>query len=235
MKSARYMDEQKPVIINTINEIWSHKGSPIGFCFESPDKKYRYVPVSKCMSDTLSTWCDANGWSRITDFNVETNLECKYIVVLRDPVQRWCSGVEMWLRTEHRGIDAISDDAWSICLDTMMLDPHTERQCISYTGLNLHHIIPINFESPDFSIFKRLQASARTELSVLYPFKGLTVNKNEERSRPDRIVKFLKNERQIQRLQHIYRYDYYLRHWLLDIDLPKFENMDYNDPSIWKD
>jgi len=26
-----------------------------------------------------------------------------------------------------------------------------------------------------------------------------------------------------------------LRHWLLDIDLPKFENMDFNDPSIWKD
>ena len=218
MKSARYLDEQKPVIINTINEIWSHKGSPIGFCFESPDKKYRYVPVSKCMSDTLSTWCDANGWSRITDFNVETNLECKYIVVLRDPVQRWCSGVEMWLRTEHRNIDTISDDAWSICLDTMMLDPHTERQCMSYHGLNLHQIIPIKFESPDFSIFK-----------------GLTVNNNEERSRPDRIVKFLKNERQIQRLKHIYRYDYYLRHWLLDIDLPKFENMDFNDPSIWKD
>jgi len=100
----------------------------------------------------------------------------------------------------------------------MILDPHTERQCMSYHGLNLNQIIPINFESPDFSVFK-----------------GLTVNKNEERSLPERIVKFLENERQVQRLKHIYRYDYWLRNWLLNIDLPKFENMDINDPSIWKD
>ena len=208
---------EKPVIIDTISEIWSHRGSLIGFCFESPDKKYRYVPVSKCMSDTLSTWCDSNGWNRVDDFNTETNLECKYIVVLRDPVQRWCSGVQMYLRTEQRHIEAISDDAWSICLDAMILDPHTERQCINYHGLNLNQIGPINFENPDFSIFK-----------------GLSVNKNEERSRPERIEKFLNNKRQIQRLQYIYRYDYWLRNWLLNIALPKFENMDIHDPSIWK-
>ena len=124
----------------------------------------------------------------------------------------------MYLRCEQRPLELISDDAWSICLDTMILDPHTERQCMSYHGLNLNQIIPINFESPDFSVFK-----------------GLTVNKNEERSLPERIVKFLENKRQIQRLKHIYRYDYYLRNWLLNIDLPKFENMDINDPSIWKD
>jgi len=208
----------KPVIINTINEIWSHRGSSIGFCYESPDKKYRYVPVSKCMSTTLSTWCDSNGWNKVHDFNRETNLECKYIVVLRDPVQRWCSGVQMYLRCEQRPLELISDDAWSICLDSMILDPHTERQCMSYHGLNLHQMIPINFESPNFSVFK-----------------GLTVNKKKEGSRPERIVKFLENERQIQRLKHIYRYDYYLRNWLLNIDLPKFESMNINDPCIWKD
>jgi hypothetical protein len=209
---------RKPNRINCVPAIWGHRGSPVGFCLESPDRRLRYMPVSKCMSTSLSGWCQQHGWNIVTDFNDSSNSNCRYVVVLRDPVDRWCAGIEMYLNTEHKGFDQLSDSAWSVCLDRMIMDPHTERQWISYHGLFLNTIHAIDFDQPDFSIFGE---------------DAPTVILKKFQERPNRLQKFLQNQRQINRLKHIYQHDYILLEYLLQRTAPIIPNDDYNDPNIW--
>lgn len=212
---------KKPIKVNCIPAIWGHRGSPIGFCLESPDRRLRYVPVSKCMSTFLSQWCSQRGWNIVTDFNASINTDCRYVVVLRDPVDRWVSGIKMYLDTEHNGFDRLSDSAWSVCLDRMIMDPHTERQWVSYHGLRLDAIHAIDFHQPDFSIF-----GAEAPAVIFRKSK-------ESQEQPKRLQKFLANQRQVNRLKHIYQHDYLLLKYLLDKTTPVIPHDDYNDVNIW--
>ena len=209
---------RKPKKINCVPAIWGHRGSPVGFCLESPDRKLRYVPVSKCMSTLLSKWCQEHGWNVVTDFNSSINSNCKYVVVLRDPIDRWCAGISMYANTEHKGFNQLSDSAWSVCLDRMIMDPHTERQWINYHGLYLNTIHAIDFHKPDFSIF----GADAPEVIIKKP-----------KEQTERLEKFLQNQRQINRSKYIYQHDYLLIEYLLGKTAPVIPDDDYNDPNIW--
>jgi hypothetical protein len=66
----------------------------------SPDRRLFYINISKNASSYMASVLPSQGWAATTmgDGKDHNQLE-KIIVILRDPVDRWCSGVAQYLVT----------------------------------------------------------------------------------------------------------------------------------------
>ena len=86
------------IIQNGINE-WRHKDHVYGECMSHPEHDLMYVYVPK----NASSWTKPN----LQDWNWEfynfhtDNLNKHALVVLRDPVERWLSGISEYLTLYH--------------------------------------------------------------------------------------------------------------------------------------
>ena len=115
---------------------WSIKGHRYGQCMINPDGDLMYVNIPK----NATSWTKPN----LIDFNwVESNyhkyqLTVHALVVLRDPVDRWLSGIAEYFTLYHNSITGIEHDAnlTNIIFDRITFDDHTERQVKFLQGLD---------------------------------------------------------------------------------------------------
>jgi hypothetical protein len=116
---------------------WQPRGHTFGTCMSSPNTDLIYVNIPKC----ASSWTKPNlrdlGWEF---YNYHTDhLKNKHaMVVLRDPLDRWLSGICEYFALYHPNFDP--NDFNSITLDIIFdhvtFDDHTEKQIYFLEGLD---------------------------------------------------------------------------------------------------
>ena len=119
-------------ICNNIYE-WKHKGHVYGECMSRKDIDLMYVYIPK----NASSWTKPNlkdwDWEF---FNYHTdNLNKHALVVLRDPIDRWISGIAEYLALYHSNMQLPFYETERLIFDRICFDDHTEKQVKFLHGL----------------------------------------------------------------------------------------------------
>jgi len=116
---------------------WEPKGHTFGTCMSKPGSDIMYVNIPK----NASSWTKPN----LLDHNWEfynyhlDNLYHKHaLVVLRDPVERWLSGIAEYFTLYHENLDLdlVNQAFYDLLMDQITLDDHTEKQVYFVEGLD---------------------------------------------------------------------------------------------------
>jgi len=125
---------------------WVSKGYVPGGIFVNGSICYN--PIPKNASTYIGSLLLRNGWN--VDNHLTSDMaEKTTIVLLRDPITRWVSGITQYLFSAlvHRGAtvsDIIKD--WNLVrkwliLDNMVFDDHTEKQTYFLNGIDLDQCV----------------------------------------------------------------------------------------------
>jgi hypothetical protein len=109
------------------------RGHVIGSGMISPDKKYFYLNIPKNASTFTTNLLKANDWSH---WNLSNRDFENVIVVLRNPIDRWISGIATYLCSyilgENYGSDHFINDyneaTERLIFDNVIFDDHTTPQ-----------------------------------------------------------------------------------------------------------
>lgn len=119
---------------------WESKGTRFGDCFTGPDTEFMYVHIPKNASSWTRQKVTELGWS-LNNYH-QYDLKNKHaIVVLRDPLERWTSGIVEYFYRYHKNIsvDQINNTIFDLMADIVTVDPHTEQQVYYIEGLDHKH------------------------------------------------------------------------------------------------
>jgi hypothetical protein len=118
---------------------WAHKGHVYGECMSDINSDIMYVHIPK----NASSWTKPNlldwGWDFYNYHN--DKLDKTAIVVLRDPVERWISGICECLALYHPSFDLQSRETIELIFDRVCFDDHCERQINFIHGLDINKCI----------------------------------------------------------------------------------------------
>jgi hypothetical protein len=109
------------------HEYWLHKGHIYGQCYLEPNAKLVYVNIPK----NASSWTKQHipNWQCVNYFKQSTT-DWKYIVVLRDPIERWISGIVQYFFEYNIDPDFNNTAFCNLIFDRIAFDDHTERQIL---------------------------------------------------------------------------------------------------------
>jgi len=120
-----------------------------GLCYVTPDKKHTVIPIPKNGSTEINHLC--KNWHRTNYKKLIKPVE--HCVFLRDPIQRWISGITEFLigqtiigRTnqclDQVDIEATIDSPMfqNLLFNFAIFDDHTLPQCCFIQGLRLEEI-----------------------------------------------------------------------------------------------
>lgn len=122
--------------MNNFLEYYKVRGHVFGECMSKHDTNLLYINIPK----NASSWTKPNlidhGWEH---YNYHTdNLYHKHaMVVLRDPVSRWLSGIAEYMFINHKNIDCSKFDKpfFDLIFDRIAFDDHTELQILFVEGI----------------------------------------------------------------------------------------------------
>lgn len=134
----------------------------------SPDGKIFYLNIPKNASTYLTNLLKANNWKHCNILENLNGIE-QTIAFLRDPVDRWISGISTYLALKVLGIGYGSDHfiedynqfAERIIFNQITFDDHTESQC---TFLKQIKTFPINYFELD-NIIANLNSFCKTDIT----------------------------------------------------------------------
>lgn len=112
------------------------RGHLFGECMSNAQSDYMYIYIPK----NASSWTKPN----LQDLNWEfynyhtDNLDKIALVVLRDPVERWISGIAEYFYLYHKdiNIEEFTPAFIDLVFDRVAFDDHTERQSLFIEGLD---------------------------------------------------------------------------------------------------
>ena len=122
---------------------WQYKGHRYGECMSHQDSKYMYVYIPK----NASSWTKPN----LKDFEWEfynyhtDKLDKHALVVLRDPVERWVSGIAEYFTLYHPDFSTWTTDVFDLVFDRICFDDHTQQQVKFLHGLDTDKCTFFNF------------------------------------------------------------------------------------------
>ena len=115
---------------------WEPRGHTFGTCMTKPDCNFMYVNIPK----NASSWTKPNLLDLKFEFyNYHTDkLDKHAMVVLRDPMERWLSGICEYFTLYHRNIDTTQFNKafYELLMDQVTFDDHTEKQVYFIEGLD---------------------------------------------------------------------------------------------------
>lgn len=163
-------------MINFI-EYYRDKNHIFGECMSTPDIDLIYVNIPK----NASTWTKNNllryNWE-FYNYHLD-NLYYKHaFIVLRDPVERWLSGISEYMFIYHRNIDSahFSKSFFDVIFDRVAFDDHTERQSLFLNGLNLNNCTFFNCDE-EYKYYIRNFINARINKTYFFSQKHDHTNK----------------------------------------------------------
>jgi hypothetical protein len=160
-KELDYITVQDIVKLNW-SKIWAIRGHTLGEGMLSPDQQYFYLAIPKNSSSSIKEVLKNLGWQYS---NIESApASSKVIVVLRDPIRRWISGISEYLMMyQQNTVDNIVEPniynfmpllgdklGLSLIFDRMTFDDHTERQCVFLNNVPFNRCIWFK-SGPEFS------------------------------------------------------------------------------------
>lgn len=106
----------------------------------SPINDFMYINIPK----NASTWtrsCLASSNWEIYNYHTDRLLHKHSLVVLRDPIDRWVSGIAEYMYLYHRETDTahLSKSFFDLILDRVAFDDHTEKQVLFIEQLNINN------------------------------------------------------------------------------------------------
>ena len=140
----------------------------------SPDKKNFYLNIPKNASTYLSNTLLANGWHYHTLGDDSDRIE-HAMVVLKDPVDRWVSGVgtyiTSWILGPNFGSDHFVEQynnlSERLLFETLILDDHTTPQVTYINQLKqLLPDIPVTYFKLDQLVVENISACISQSLDV---------------------------------------------------------------------
>ena len=186
-----------------------HNDNHIGRCYESPDGCFRYVPIPKCGSTSGEDWCNAHAWSR--ENFVDDRKDTQYLVILRDPWQRWCSAIDMYIRWKNglnKSWNQINTSHLEVIERTVIMDQHSEKQSTFLHGLRYSQC---KFLPLDETLSKKWKEITGKEFPFVHwdPETDKSILGNERKnSNTEWFHKLRYNEKWFNRFKKIYQYDY---------------------------
>jgi hypothetical protein len=104
------------------------------------DFEYGYIPIPKCASTLLKNYFTQN-FNFTKGFNYKNFKNKRYVVCLRDPIDRWFSGVTEYFFRFHQDImQKENSDVIKFICDRKFFDEHTELQRNFLEGLDTDQI-----------------------------------------------------------------------------------------------
>ena len=117
-----------------LGRMWASKGHIQGECMSHWDSPYMYVYIPKNASSWTKPNLQDHGWEF---YNYKTDqLDKHALVVLRDPVDRWLSGIAECMTLYHPTFDFRDPESVELVFDRVTFDDHTERQVYFLDGLD---------------------------------------------------------------------------------------------------
>ena len=120
-----------------LENLWATKGHIQGQCMSHQSSSFMYINIPK----NASSWTKPNlidyGWEF---YNYRTDkLDKHSLIVLRDPVDRWVSGIAEFLTLYHSSYTLDSQETIDLIFDRITFDDHTERQVYFLDGIDTNN------------------------------------------------------------------------------------------------
>lgn len=124
-----------------------YSSKPLGTYYSSTNSAYGYIPIWK----NASTYCKdyfESGWDWTTVYNYhEQLLTKKLLVCLRNPLERWISGVAEYFWHKHPNIDLDNQGLLKYVSERLVFDEHTEPQVNFLFNLESDKLIFIKIDN----------------------------------------------------------------------------------------
>jgi hypothetical protein len=188
------------------------KGHVFGECMSHPKSDLMYVNIPK----NASSWTKPNllDWSW-ENYNYHTdNLYHKTaMVVLRDPVERWASGIAEYLYLYHRdwANTAFTAEMLDLIFDKIVFDDHTESQVYFIEGLDLSRCVFFWFDEnyrANFSNF--LLENGMPNRYFNYEKQHVSNNEPVRRNFKEIFNRELQNSKYLNQVKEYFKQDYEL-------------------------
>ena len=181
--------------------------------------KFFYVPIPKNSSSYITALLRANDW-QLYNFLYDNTIDKKCIILLRDPVDRWITGISQYLCSyvldhDFNSRDLIND--WSrlvetILFDRVIFDDHTEKQCYFFNSIPIDQCVFFDSTNKPEVAIKKYLNSHGYDLNINL---SLTRNASTGNREHHNLCAFITNVLQenpafVHRLKDVYRDDYNL-------------------------
>jgi hypothetical protein len=196
----------------SFNNYWKSKGHVFGECMTAANTDLMYIHIPK----NASSWTKPNlqdwGWEF---YNYHTDdLSAKTpMVVLRDPVDRWVSGIAEYLYLYHKNIDFIfaGRPFFDLVFDRIAFDDHTEKQVYFLEDIDLSRCVFFKF-GPNYreQFSQYLNSQGMTNRYSNYEPQHVSENSPERKRFKEIFQEQLKNSKYINQVQEYFKEDYQL-------------------------
>ena len=136
---------------------WAHLGHTLGECWNDANKSTTFVHIPKNASSFVKGCLLSSGNFTNSDGLITAD---HYLVTLRDPIDRWISGIAQFMNDESNQSATLHD-----LVDRVTIDDHTELQTYFLQGVDL-----------DLCTFIQVDKNLRTNLSAWFKEQGYVVN-----------------------------------------------------------
>ena len=111
---------------------WAHLGHKLGECWVDPTNNITYVHVPKNASSFIKGCLISSKKWQHSDTLINSS---RYLVALRDPIERWCSGMAQYqVNSQQLELDV------AIVFNQITFDDHTEQQIYFLQDIDLNKV-----------------------------------------------------------------------------------------------
>jgi len=190
-------------------DAWTVKGHRLGQCMVSPGRDLMYVNVPK----NASSWTKPNllDWKWTEDNYHDSQLDITAIVVLRDPVERWLSGIAEYFTLYHTNFDTWNSDVFDLVFDRICFDDHAEQQVKFLHGLDTDRCVFFRCDQyyrEDFSTY--LDEQGMPNRYHKYEFQHVSDSSPERKKFQEIFKNELEKSKYLTQIKNYYEADYRL-------------------------
>ena len=109
---------------------WAHLGHTLGECWNDQDNSITFIHIPKNASSFIKGCLLST--NKFTHSNTLVNAD-QYLVALRDPIERWVSGIAQFMAIESNKHIPLQE-----LVNTVTFDDHTELQTYFLQNLDLY-------------------------------------------------------------------------------------------------
>lgn len=188
---------------------WSNKGHDYGTCMSHKDGDLMYVNIPK----NASSWTKPNlldwGWE-FYNYHAD-QLNKTAIVVLRDPLERWISGIAEYFTLYMSHIPEHDYNIRELVFDRVCFDDHTEKQINFIHGLDSEQCIFLKCDQHYRENFSNLLAEHHMPNRYqTYDMQHVSENDPRRKRFKQIFAREVQNSKYLEQVKNYYAQDYEL-------------------------
>jgi len=193
-------------------DYYQSRGHVFGECMTSPTTDLMYIHIPK----NASSWTKPNlkdwGWE-FYNYHSDDLSSKTPLIVLRDPIDRWLSGIAEYLYLYHKDIDFAfaGKPFFDLVFDKIAFDDHTEKQVYFIEGIDLTKCVFFKF-GPDYreQFSQYLNAQGMTNRYFNYNYQHVSDDSPERKRFKEIFREQIKNSKYLEQVKNYFKQDYEL-------------------------